>query len=129
MKFVYVWNKIFILSRRVLVSINIVDKLLSKSQIFGINTHKKCYHVDILAGVIFWLLTSNVKAQRNLFLFLTNWIAQILSPPMAIVWSAPYLALILLLLDSSCSFWTLLTKGNLHSITWVDPSYTTLALQ
>jgi hypothetical protein len=43
-------KKTFVLSRRVWISINILDKVLPTSQTLGAKTHKQCCHIDVSDG-------------------------------------------------------------------------------
>jgi hypothetical protein len=52
-----------VFSWRIWISINIVDKIPSIEQTLGAKIYKNCYHVDILEGVILWLLAFGMKAQ------------------------------------------------------------------
>jgi hypothetical protein len=63
----WVWKGKFVCSRRVWVSINIVDKLSFTRQTLGAKTHKKCCHVDVLKGVVLWPLASSMKTERTNF--------------------------------------------------------------
>jgi hypothetical protein len=71
----YKFGEKIVCSSRLWVPNLVFDKLSSTSQNFGTKNHKICYHVDILEGVIHWLLNFSMKAQ---LLFLTNLIARTL---------------------------------------------------
>jgi hypothetical protein len=58
------FGKWVFLLKRVQISINNMDKLLSSNQNLGAKTHKKCYHIGIWEGVILWSLTFNVNVHR-----------------------------------------------------------------
>jgi hypothetical protein len=57
----------FVFLKRIWISTNTVDNLLSIDQNFNTKTYKKCYNVDVLEGVVLWLLPSSMKAQRDFF--------------------------------------------------------------
>jgi hypothetical protein len=42
-----------------------IDKLSSIGQTLGAKTHIKCYHIDILEGIICWPLTFSIKVQET----------------------------------------------------------------
>jgi hypothetical protein len=55
------------LKRKVWIFVNIVDKFSSIIQTLGSKTHKKCCHIGILEGVVFWPLAFSVKAEWTNF--------------------------------------------------------------
>jgi hypothetical protein len=79
-------EKKFVHLRKVWVSINIVDKLCSTEQTLGAKTYKKCYHVGILEGVIFWPLAFSAKLSGQTFtLHLSHCRIPLSTQPTAIV--------------------------------------------
>ena len=68
------------------IYILILYKLSSIGQTFGAKNLKKHYHVNILEGIVYWVMTSNLKAEETNFNF--QQIVKFLDAwPMAIVWS------------------------------------------
>jgi hypothetical protein len=57
----------FVLLRRIRISIDVMDKILFTGQILGAKTYKNCCHVSVLEVVVFWLLETTMKAQMTNF--------------------------------------------------------------